>query len=63
MLKLTATKTLQENILEQQMKNTTKLEEILAEKEKGKLPLLLDHSNKEDEMDVKEGMKDGEEEK
>ena len=45
------------------MKNTTKLEEILAEKEKGKLPLLLDCSNKEDEMDVKEGMKDGEEEK
>ena len=54
-----ATKTLQENILEQQKKNTAKLEEILAENEKGKLPLNLDEK---DEMDVKEGMKDGEEE-
>ena len=59
----TATKTLQENILEQQKKNTAKLEEILAENEKGKLPLLLDHSEEEDEMDVKEGIKDSEEEK
>lgn len=55
----TAMKTLQENILEQQKKNTAKLEEILAENEKGKLPLNLDEK---DEMDVKEGMKDGEEE-
>lgn len=58
----TATKTLQENILEQQKKNTAKLEEILAENEKGKLPLLLQHSDQEDEMDAKTGMKDDEEE-
>ena len=51
-------KTLQ-NILEQQKKNTAKLEEILAENEKGKLALNLDEK---DEMDVKEGMKDSEEE-
>lgn len=58
----TATKTLQENILEQQKKKTTKLEEILTENEKGKLLLNLDDSDEKDEMDVKEGMNDGEEE-
>lgn len=39
-----------------------KLEEILVEKEKGKFLLFLDYSEEEDEMGVKEEVKDVKEE-